>query len=205
MSTKYIINNLSEQTINGQPIDLRYKVYTALLSQKGGDILEAFTWEYLSPKPKLPKLLKGVSYHIISNDSNTDFTICGAPSNSNGTNFVANGEQPKWVSPFEKEGSYIQIEWNTGAPVVTVLENTIGNIWFTYDGVGDYTVKSDGLFTDNKTTFNINLMGVDVTTGYVCLGDISDESTNRITIGSAKGNNDDILTDKTPIEIKVYN
>jgi hypothetical protein len=163
MATKYIVNNLTGQTING---DLtingnvvitgttnarKYEVYTALLTQSGSDDVQTFAWEYLDPTPEVPTLLAGVSYYIDSNNSNTDFTICGAPSNSGGTNFVANGVQPDWQPPFEIEGNYIQIEWNTGAPVTTVLENTIGNIWFTYDGVGYYQAKSNNVFLENKT------------------------------------------------------
>ena len=37
MRTKYLVNNLSGQTINGQAIDPKYKVFTALLTQSGGD------------------------------------------------------------------------------------------------------------------------------------------------------------------------
>ena len=36
METKYIVNNKSGQTINGEPILRPYKVYTALLTQSGG-------------------------------------------------------------------------------------------------------------------------------------------------------------------------
>jgi hypothetical protein len=36
-------------------------------------------------------------------------------------------------------------------PVPTVLENTIGNIWFTYFSTGQYYINSNGLFTINKT------------------------------------------------------
>ena len=45
----------------------------------------------------------------------------------------------------------LQLIYNGGAPVVTVLENTIGNIWFTYNSTGQYYINSNGLFTINKT------------------------------------------------------
>jgi hypothetical protein len=156
-TTKYIVDNASDQTIDGNlnitgTTNIKpYKVYTALLSQFGGDSPQTFAWEYLDPTPIVPELLAGVSYYIDSNNSDTDFTISGSPSNNNGTHFVANGTQPDWQPPFEIEGSYIQIEWNLGAPVVTVLENTIGNIWFTYDFVGDYSARSVNAFTVDKT------------------------------------------------------
>jgi hypothetical protein len=76
-----------------------------------------------------------------------DFTNVGAPNNDVGTWFVATGTIPNsWgVDP---ENNLI---YYPGAPVVTVLENTIGNIWFTYADIGNYTVNSDGLFTLNKS------------------------------------------------------
>ena len=182
-----------------------YKVYTALLTQSGGDDSQTFAWEDGESIPLFPELLTGVTYYIDSNGSNTDFTICGSPNNNDETSFVANGIQPTWQSPLS--GEYIQLEWNLGAPIVTVLENTIGNIWFEYyDDGGTYDIKSDALFTDNKTTFSINLMGEDVGTGYFCLGSIMNNSTNRITTGTPDtGEIDDILIFKTPIEIRVYN
>jgi hypothetical protein len=39
----------------------------------------------------------------------------------------------------------------TGAPVATVIENTIGVITFSYDDVGQYHALSAGLFTEGKT------------------------------------------------------
>lgn len=39
----------------------------------------------------------------------------------------------------------------TTPPTATVLDNTIGTITFTYDGVGNYSATSSGLFTANKT------------------------------------------------------
>ena len=117
-----------------------YKVYTALLTQSGGD----------SPVTNNGGILDiGVTYEIIYNSLGMDFTNVGAPNNEVGTYFVATGATPNsW-------GADVGIEeilaWNEGAPIVTVLENTIGNIWFTYDVVGSYFVKSNGLFTTGKT------------------------------------------------------
>jgi hypothetical protein len=178
-----------------------YKVYTALLTQGGGDNQESFAWEYLDPVPEVPTLLDGVSYYIDSNDSNTDFTIAGAPNNNGGTSFVANGTQPDWQPPFEIEGNYIQIEYNTGAPVVTVLENTIGNIWFTYSFLGEYLINSDNLFSTKLFMQD----------GFISAGDgwlftFSQESQSQIKLLSfSSSGNADSLFDNTPIEIRVYN
>jgi hypothetical protein len=117
-----------------------YKVYTALLTQSGGS----------DPIPlQTGNLTIGVTYLIYDNSPGMDFTNVGAPNNNVGTSFVATGTTPNsWGT---LEGLTDIIEYNNGAPVVTVLENTIGNIWFTYDGVGIYSVNSNGLFTTNKT------------------------------------------------------
>ena len=116
-----------------------YKVYTALLTQSGGNNLQQLIGTSLTI---------GVTYQIQELDgvSGWDFINVGAPNNDVGTYFVATGTTPNsWTSA--------QLEYNTGAPVVTVLENTIGNVWFTYSGVGDYTIDSPGLFTNSKTFF----------------------------------------------------
>jgi hypothetical protein len=55
-------------------------------------------------------------------------------------------------TPPYKVYSALLTQSGTSAPVATVLENTIGNIWFTYIGNGNYSINSNGLFTQNKTS-----------------------------------------------------
>jgi|LakMenEpi03Aug12_release.lakeMendotaPanAssembly.Ray.scaffolds.fasta_scaffold103928_4 hypothetical protein len=114
----------------------KYKVYTALLTQNGADdFLE------LSSGP----VTKGVTY-VIAIDSDGDFTNVGAPNNNENTFFVAiNNETPT------SYGSCV-LNYNPGTPVANVLDNTIGNIWFTYLAVGVYSINSNGLFTSDQTT-----------------------------------------------------
>ena len=51
-------------------------------------------------------------------------------------------------TPNEYDGAVLQ--YNAGAPVTTVLENTIGNIWWT--GIsGNLTCNSNNLFLTDKT------------------------------------------------------
>lgn len=121
-----------------------YRVYTALLSQTGGDSTNAVI--------DLP-LIIGVTYKIIDNDGGTaDFTNVGAPNNNIGTYFVATGTTPtSWGV-----NTLGQLQYNSGAPTVVVLENTIGNIWFAYKSAGDYRCVSDNLFTIDKTTVFIS-------------------------------------------------
>jgi len=121
-----------------QETDTRpYKVYTALLTQSGGDNIQ-FIYN--------GELTIGITYVINVNDVGGDFTNVGAPNNNVGTSFVATGTTPNsWGNNID-----VELQYNTGAPVVTVLENTIGNIWFTYNSVGSYFANSDGLFTTYK-------------------------------------------------------
>lgn len=115
----------------------KYKVYTALLTQSGGSV----------PGTCLGNgdIDKGFTYTISANPDNNDLTIYGAPNNNVGTSFVANQSVNL---PYTTS---LELSFNVGAPVVTVLENTIGNIWFTYNNTGNYFINSDGLFLIDKT------------------------------------------------------
>jgi hypothetical protein len=119
----------------------KYKVYTALLTQSGGDYNEGI---YSG------ELIIGRTYTILDM-SDGSFTEVGAPNNNLGTSFVATGTTPNWGVDNSTGVSY-----NSGAPVVTVLENTIGNIWFTYDTNGQYSIYSDNLFPTNQSTVFIS-------------------------------------------------
>ena len=184
------LNKLAGAIFNLKP---KYKVYTALLTQSGGDNYDTIYQGTTTV---------GVTYEI-SGDSDPncgyDFTMIGAPNNNIGTMFVATRTSPNW------NGGCGVLRFNTGAPVVTVLENTIGNIWFSYNGVGDYSVNSDGLFTLNKTVQFINSsLGLDE--GILIINNVN--NTNSI-IYLASTNSIPDRTDgyfnNTPIEIRVYN
>jgi hypothetical protein len=168
-----------------------YKVYTALLTQSGSD----------SPNlvADLP-LVPGISYEIINDDSGTaDFTNVGAPNNNIGTFFVATGTTPtSWGV-----NTLGQLQYNSGAPTVTVLENTIGNIYFEYRGAGEYACKSNSLFTENKTTIDIDAycQNGNPETSLI----YRDLDTSTFTIGTYKGElgNDYLYNNR--LEIRVYN
>jgi hypothetical protein len=175
-----------------------YKVYTALLTQSGGD-------DPMSLDTGL--LTIGATYYINNDSSGMDFTNVGSPNNNIGTSFVATGTTPNsWGS--QQGTANATLQYNTAAPVVTVLENTIGNVWFTYGGDGQYNVKSNNLFTTNKTTFLTYLSFT---------GGAGDPNSNILfysqcpsdyELGLFSVNNgtqvNDIITN-TPIEIRVYN
>lgn len=171
-----------------------YKVYTALLTQSGGD-------GPMSANITTGDLIIGTTYQIIDNGgSGWDFTNVGAPDNNIGTFFVATGTTPNsW-------GIDGQLDYNTGAPVATVLENTIGDIWFTYGAPGFYLLNSLSLFTNNKSSMLVGNVTWDGGSGTISSGLDGDSSGIIITVNTTTGiadNNGALLN--TLIEIRVYN
>ena len=172
-----------------------YQVFTALLTQSGGDNLVFMSDDIY--------LVKGVTYNIVANDvPNFNFVPYGAPNNNNGTKFVAN-ETITFLGITDCSLSY-----NTGAPVATVLENTIGNVWFTYDNVGNYGINSNGLFILNKSwtpTIQIFNDTAGLRDGEAC--EIRQASSNQYFIATydQTGAPVDSKLSNTPIEIRVYN
>ena len=118
----------------------KYKVFTALLSQNGGDV------PYSLINADNGSLIIGATYQITNYDATDNFLNVGAPSNTNGTSFIATGTTAQsWSGTTE-------LNANNGAPVVDILENTIGNVWFEFGGAdGVYQMRSDGLFSSYKT------------------------------------------------------
>jgi hypothetical protein len=170
-----------------------YRVYTALLTQSGGDDPLSINGDEAIP------LTIGVTYTIVDN-TGLDVTNVGAPNNNVGTSFVATGTTPNSWGNID---GWSIISYNSGAPVVTVLENTIGNIWFTYTGVGDYSINSDGLFENLKTYYSILSISDTATQQRNGLFVIN---TNQIGISSGDGNvYENGYLFRTPIEIRVYN
>ena len=171
-----------------------YKVYTALLTQNGPS--NPGVWNSGNGA-----LGDGVTFGITNDDSGTvDFTNVGAPNNNVGTFFMSTGGTPNsWGNNNNGELSF-----NAANPVATVLENTIGNIWFIYGFTGSYSIISDNLFTDNKTTtfgsqYNGNL-GV-----YIYFTTGGNMTSNEIPIQVGDPSPSDGYLFNTPIEIRVYN
>ena len=171
-----------------------YRVFTALLTQSGGDgFSEIFSGD----------LTIGVTYTIGQTTGGPDWTNVGAPNNNLGTSFVATGTTPNsWGTPGDSS-----LEYNTGAPVVTVLENTIGNIWFTYNNLGMYGVYSNSLYIQDKTYIVMGSNSGRAADGYCGFNTIID--TNEIIrIFTTYTNRDDFENDiltNTVLEIRVYN
>ena len=185
MTTKYIVNNISGQTINGELIK-PYKVFTALLTQTGNTNPDSFNGG---------ELIVGTSYQLQSPSIGADFTNVGAPNNNDGTWFIATGTTPNnWGTG--------TVYCDYGAPVVTVLENTIGNIWFSYNNVGEYYVKSNALFTPNKTL----AFGSFYNPGPQIYFYINNSSIgeNEVFLQTGDPISADGYLSNTPIEIRVY-
>lgn len=180
-----------------------YKVFTALLSQNG----PSNTGILLSQNS--PNLVVGVTYQIQDyGGSGWDFTNVGAPNNDLFTSFIATGTVPNsW-------GTDGQLAYNTGAPIVAVvLENTIGNVWFEYENIGRYAMKSDGLLPFEKTAiFNSTFYSFNAE-GVVTLSTPSWEANddNKVTLTtSVVGNGplsllDSLMTTPVLLEVRVYN
>ena len=191
--TSYLDNNLAV------PTALPYKVFTALLTQNGASNPDSFSGNGGT-------LDKGYTYEIVANPDNYDLTIYGAPNNNAGTSFLCTVSVPSL--PYT---SSLELGVNYGTPVATVLENTIGDMYFSYDGVGNYSINSNGLFTLSKTAVfgqsfyhfggdyivNLNTYWEDNTENYIKLTTSKDNGNDL-----AIGNN---LINGTTIEIRVYN
>jgi hypothetical protein len=169
-----------------------YKVYTALLTQSGGGG-EAYS--------SGGDLVIGVSYRINNLAIGMDFTNVGALNNNIGTWFVATGTTP---NSWGIDGDEV-LYYNPGAPVVTVLENTIGNVWFEYDSVGIYKINSSGLFTIDKTTTITSQSAWDDTGStqiYVDSSSLIFLETLGFFPSIASADN---IVSRTMLEIRVYN
>jgi hypothetical protein len=167
-----------------------YQVFTALLTQSGGDDPAGLN---------SGSLTIGVTYKI--NDIiNGDFTNVGAPNNTVGTYFIATGTTPNAWGDIPLDSTIIS--YNSGAPVATVLENTIGNVWFTYSNVGNYYVNSSELFVENKVICSfLNIFPTVMAYNENIL--VNFERINKDILALASGYDD--FMSGTPIEIRVYN
>lgn len=122
--------NLNSETEPYTLDDIRgYKVFSALLSQEGeSEIIDKVGGDTLT---------LGQTYLIFSNPDNEDLTIFGAPNSDVGTYFLCT---------YAGILSTATLYYNTGAPVANILENTIGNVWWTYNDQGSYGLFSNSLF-----------------------------------------------------------
>jgi hypothetical protein len=167
----------------------KYKVYTALLTQSGGSA---------ELKISSGPLTQGVTYYFgfLAAGPSWDFSNVGGPVFPDTTSFVATSSNV----PNSYGGQTIY--YNTGAPTVTILENTIGNIWFTYQSAGTYKANfsteqnTNKLYVSALASYNnyYNFIGTYFSTTGVYFS----------TLNTSFVESDGWLS-QTPIEIRVYN
>ena len=191
--TLHVLNNELKVHLNDEIKTIQtsnYQVFTALLTQNGGDVPS-----YISEGD----LTIGVTYIIGDNGGSGDWVNVGSPNNEIGTSFIATGTTPNnW-------GINSELGYNTGAPVATVLENTIGNVWFTYASVGNYGCNSTALFKNNKSTIVLGNLHWDGPNGLIKSG-FDGESYGVVATADLTGNTPiEYVLYNIPIEIRVYN
>lgn len=142
-------------------------------------------------------------YPTLSNPTEDDILIGTDVNSSDETknfsigsivNLVENGGRPYKVY------TALLTQSGTSAPVATVLENTIGTITITRSGTGEYTITSSGLFTLNKTTFDITPIQ-----GFIKQSALSNINTIVFETRSTSNVASDELLLSKKLEIRVYN
>lgn len=171
------------------------KVYNALLTQ-AGDAVEA---------PSEDPLVIGNVYVIAALESGDDFSNVGYVAED--VPFTATG-----TTPNDWSNATVVFNITSVSPTALVLANTIGTITYVYypanSSVGEYLIKSNGLFIENKTQVFIGSdIGSDSGNQYFVFTTWIDSSTIKISTGETTSDgdrqNDTLLN--TSIEIKIFN
>ena len=89
-------------------------------------------------------------------------------------------------------------------PTAIELENTIGDITFSYTNIGEYIINSSNEFVTLKTWFLITNSGDGGFGGELITLYYINSSTLRINTGDTSGNGLNSILLNTPIEIRVY-
>jgi hypothetical protein len=114
---------------------------------------------------------------------------------------------PAGELPYKVYTALVTQEGVDAVPTAIELENTIGDISYTYNAVGRYSIISDSLFTVNKTTIFISPLANGLVDGFAVINDVG---LSNITFFTYSANvfpvvtSDQMLTN-TSIEIRVYN
>lgn len=174
-----------------------YKVFTALLTQSGGNDPRTMQGD---GGGDISSATKGTTVEIFSNSNNIDYSSIGAPNSNVGTYFILT--QDITLSNLDIDTIF---NINTGAPVATVLENTIGNITWSYVNTGNYLATLTGAFPYDKTFITTPSQFTYLDSNGSGIGaQVSSADTINIYSLDANSNANGILNG-TPIEIRVYN
>lgn len=108
------------------------------------------------------------------------------------------------------DGSYkvytaILNQGSTDAPTAIILNNTLGEVTYTYEDVGKYLINSNGLFTFNKTWIYLkdndgNQQGV-----FVMVGPNDKNSINIFSYSDYMVSASNSILNNMSLEIRVYN
>jgi hypothetical protein len=208
--TYVCVDSTAEAAIWKQ-ISPKYKVFTALLSQDGVvDSTKTVGNSDGGPLKQVTTFYKGATYTIDENPNNTDLSALGAPNNLVGTKFISTLDADLVTYGLDVA---VVLSFNQAGIRAQVLDNTIGDVWFTYEGIGIYALRSDNLFTVEKTTtFNSTFYNF-LTESMVTLSTPSWETNTSSMVkltAATMGNGPLALSDGlmvTPVllEVRVYN
>ncbi len=113
-----------------------------------------------------------------------------------------NGEP---VKPY-KVYSALLTQTGTTAPVATVLENTIGDIVWTYEGTGQYSAAVPDFVQEKVLVFyGAGTAGANTYVAQAYVNNFSPFGVWIDTSDSSTGLSADDVLQETPIEIRVYN
>jgi len=157
------------------------KIYTALLTEVAPAAITSGL------------LVVGMRYTLTTFVAGDDFLNVGAALNQTGQIFIATGITPTVYA----NGSTLTSD---GAPMATVLENTLGGtvVWSYVEGV--YTGTLTGAFTVNKAVI---LCAASITAAKLIAADTPDANTVRVLTFSSGSAADNILN-KTALRIQVF-
>lgn len=117
------------------------------------------------------------------------------------------------VIPKYKVYTALLTQSGTNAPIANILENTIGNIVWTYEGngvtlIGDYKGTLNGAFLEGKTSVSLTTYADDVSSSYTStvINFTSEDFIRYNTMGSHLNVGDNSQDNiNVLIEIRVYN
>lgn len=121
----------------------------AFVAGSGIDVAKPATWYGNAP-----------TYTITNTGALSNTSISGINTSSvvsNGLDVLSVGNSFTLTPTLSyKKYVAILIQSGTNAPIATVIENTIGNIVWSYNNVGDYMGTLTGAFPNNKTVIFMN-------------------------------------------------
>jgi len=188
-------NRVAFQKINENFTELYDAIPTAqqykfLLSQSGGDDPQTATSGTLT---------QGVTYEIVAFETGDDFIPSGAPNNTVGTKWIANGVAPTW-------GNGSELGWNGGVPIPKKLVNTLNqNIWWEKDIViptGLYSINFSEDVDFDKLFFPEGVISSNDNWRFA-ISKINPRKIEILALDSADNPQDDYFSN-TPMYFEIY-